>query len=205
MYIPTHFREDRPAVLHEIMQRNSFATLVSQSDGSMVASQLPFLIDTERNALRSHMARGNPQWKELAARELMVIFQGPHAYISPSWYEAMPAVPTWNYATVHAYGTARLLEDGPALRAIVEETVRQHEEGRENPWRMEQLAEEYVQKLLRGIVGFEISITRLEGKLKLNQNRSEADARGVIEGLRAEGNTESAAVAEWMERVGKST
>jgi transcriptional regulator len=202
MYIPDAFREDRPAVLHEIIRRYGFATLVSQSEGSLIASQLPFLLDAERNVLRSHMARANPQWKELGEREVMVIFQGPHAYISPSSYETKLAVPTWNYVTVHAYGTGRLIEDEAGLRAIVAETVSQYESGRASPWAMP-LPEDYVAKMLRGIVGFEIEITRIEGKLKLSQNRPAADLEGAIAGLQNETDPIGRELSEWMRWVGK--
>lgn len=200
MYIPPYFREDRLEVLHEIIRQHSFATLVSQHEGSLIASHLPFLLDGERNVLRSHMARPNPQWKELGEREVMVIFQGPHAYISPSWYETKLAVPTWNYVTVHAYGAAKVIDDESAVRAIVTDTVYQHESGRAEPWPM-QLPEEYMSKLLRGIVGFEIAITRLEGKLKLNQNRSAVDTQGVIAGLLGDGDSAGGELATWMKRA----
>ena len=200
MYIPDAFREENPAVLHEIMRRYSFATLISGSAASLQASHLPFLFDAERNVLRCHMARANRQWNGFQdGGEVMVLFQGPHAYISPTWYETQLAVPTWNYVTVHAYGQARVVDE-TALRAIVDDTVRLHEADRENPWPMP-LPEEYLAKLLRGIVGFEISITRLEGKLKLSQNRSAADVRGVIDGLIAGEFGGEHEVAEWMKRV----
>ena len=200
MYIPTHFREDRPEILHEIIRRYSFATLVSQNEGSIIATQLPFLFDADRQVLRSHMARPNPQWKELEEREVMVIFQGPHAYISPNWYETKLAVPTWNYVTVHAYGTATLVDES-ALRAIVTETVRQYESGRERPWQMSSLTEEYVAKLLKGIVGFEIALNRLEGKLKLGQNRSAVDIKGTIAGLESAGEPMGRELNEWMRHL----
>ena len=202
MYIPTHFREERPEVLHEIIRRYGFATLVSQSEGSLIASQLPFLFDAGRNVLRSHMARPNPEWKELCEREAMVIFQGPHAYITPSWYETKLAVPTWNYVTVHAYGNARLIEDEAGLQAIVSETVSQYESGRPSPWHMP-LPDDYVAKLLRGIVGFEIAITRIEGKLKLSQNRPAADVERVIAGLQNQTDPMGRELSEWMQRVGR--
>src|SRR4051812_20940703 len=126
MYVPSHFREDRPEVLHEIVRRYSFATLVSHDvDGALIASHLPFLFDAGQSRLRSHMARANPQWRGfgISGGEAMVIFQGPHAYVSPSWYESKLQVPTWNYVTVHAYGVPRIVEGGDELRAIVGETV----------------------------------------------------------------------------------
>jgi transcriptional regulator len=201
MYIPDPFREDRPEVLHEIIRRHSFATLVSRdADGALTASQLPFLFDAQQNVLRSHMARANPQWQAFAqGSEALVLFQGPHAYISPTWYETKLAVPTWNYVTVHAHGTPRLVE-GDDLRRIVEETVRQHEAAQPTPWLMP-LPDEYVTKMLRGIVGFEIAITRLEGKLKLNQNRRPADVNGVILALQQGDDVIGREVAAWMRRA----
>jgi len=200
MYIPSYFREENQEVLHEIIRHNSFATLVSLSEGTPTASQLPFLFDAGRNVLRSHMARPNPQWHELCNRDAMVIFQGPHAYITPGWYQKKPAVPTWNYVTVHVYGTVRLIEDDTGLRSIVTETVSQYESGRERPWAMS-LPEDYVGNMLRGIVGFEIAITRIEGKLKLSQNRSTEDVRGVIAGLLNEADPMAQELGEWMRRV----
>jgi transcriptional regulator len=200
MYLPAHFREDRPEVLHEIVRRYSFATLVSHdADGALIASQLPFLFDADRNRLRSHMARANPHWRGFGGGEAMVIFQGPHAYVSPSWYESKLQVPTWNYVTVHAYGVPRIVE-GDEVRAIVGETVKQYESPRPNPWPMP-LPEEFIANLLRGIVGFEMQITRLEGKLKLSQNRSKADAEGATAALEHGGDQVGRELAEWMRRV----
>jgi transcriptional regulator len=201
MYLPDAFREERPEVLHEIIRRHSFATLVSHgNDDVLTASQLPFLFDAQRNVLRSHVARANPQWQGFAQEgEALVIFQGPHAYVSPSWYETKQAVPTWNYVTVHAYGTPRLVE-GDELRRIVEDTVRQYEAAQPMPWLMP-LPEEYVANMLRGVVGFEIPIARLEGKLKLNQNRRAADVAGVINALEQGEDVVGREVAAWMRRV----
>jgi transcriptional regulator len=202
MYLPAHFREDRPEVLHEIVRRYSFATLVSHdADGALIASQLPFLFDAAENRLRSHMARANPHWRgfDVGGGEAMVIFRGPHAYISPSWYESKLQVPTWNYVTVHAYGVPRIVEDDE-VRAIVTETVKQYESPRPQPWPMP-LPEEYIANLLRGIVGFEMQITRVEGKLKLSQNRSKPDAEGAMTALERGDDQVGRELAEWMRRV----
>jgi transcriptional regulator len=201
MYLPAHFREDRPEVLHEIVRRYSFATLVSHdADGALIASHLPFLFDAAQNRLRSHMARANPHWRGFGGGgEAMVIFQGPHAYVSPSWYESKLQVPTWNYVTVHAYGVPRIVE-GDDVRAIVGETVKQYESPRPNPWPMP-LPEEFIANLLRGIVGFEMQITRMEGKLKLSQNRSKADAEGAMAALERGDDLVGRELAEWMRRV----
>jgi transcriptional regulator len=203
MYLPDAFREERPEILHEIIRRHSFATLVSRgADGALTASQLPFLFDPTRGLLRSHMARANPQWQGFAqGGEALVIFQGPHAYVSPTWYETKQAVPTWNYVTVHAHGTPRLVE-ATALRQIVEDTVKQYESAQPTPWLMP-LPEDYVATMLRAVVGFEIPITRLEGKLKLNQNRRPADVAGVINALERGEDVVGRELAAWMRRATK--
>jgi transcriptional regulator len=206
MYIPNSFREDDPALLHELMRQNSFAALATEHDGAPFATHLPLMLDSERGphgTLQGHMARANPQWRDFAeGHEALVIFQGPHAYISPSWYEVAPSVPTWNYAVVHAYGTPRIIEGGQALRAMLGQLVDTHEAGFARPWRME-LPDDYIDKMLRAIVGFEIEITRLEGKFKMSQNRGENDQRRVVAALAASGDALGAAVAEIM-RAGLS-
>jgi len=199
MYIPKAFREDDMSTLHTFIEVNSFATLVTQHEGLPFATHLPFLLDSERGSngtLLAHMARANPQWHDLAsAQEVLVIFQGPHAYISPSWYEIELSVPTWNYAVVHAYGLPRLIEDQEELYNLLKILIQTHEAQFENPWPF-QLSDDYLQKMMRGIVGFEIEITRLEGKFKLSQNRTETERKNVIAALQE--STDTLAVAELM-------
>ena len=203
MYIPAWFREENILKLHDFIRQFSFAALVTQREGSPFATHLPFLLDRERGergTLQAHMARANPQWQEFeAGQEALIIFQGPHAYISPAWYKTQPSVPTWNYAVVHAYGIPRIVDE-LTLRAIVEATVQTFESEREQPWNMD-LPEEYLQKMLRGIVGFEIEITRLEGKFKMSQNRSEADRKQVIEALLASDHAGDRDTAHWMKKT----
>jgi transcriptional regulator len=193
MYIPKHFREDDLAVLHAFMQEHSFATLITQQDGIPLANHFPFLLDTERGpngTLMAHMARANAQWRTFHdAKEVLVIFQGPHTYISPSWYEdeVESSVPTWNYSVVHAYGIPRLIEDNTELYNLVQTLTQANEAHFENPWVLQ--PQEYVQKKLQAIVGFEVQITRLEGKFKRSQNRSQRDQARVIAALQdAEGD-----------------
>jgi transcriptional regulator len=144
------------------------------------------------------MARANPQWRDFAAgREALVIFQGPHAYISPSWYESHPSVPTWNYAVVHAYGVPRIVEDHDTLYSMLEALVSTHEAAFVQPWRMD-LPHDYMEKMMRAVVGFEIEIARLEGKLKLSQNRSEQDQQLVAEALSQSEDRLSVDVAAMM-------
>jgi transcriptional regulator len=185
MYIPAHFRVEDPALLLPLLERYGFATLVTVEEGSPFATHLPLLLRREPDRLVGHMARANPQWRGLEAqREVLALFQGPHAYVSPSWYASAPNVPTWNYAVVHAYGTARLLEDAAEVLALLGDTVAQYESGRERPWRLED-AQDYAERLVAGIVAFEVRVTRLEGKFKLSQNKGAADRAGVIAALEA--------------------
>lgn len=185
MYLPNAFRVDDLAELHGFIRRHPFAALVSGAPPE--ATHLPMLLDGSRGplgTLQGHLARSNPQWEVLeSAGEVLLIFHGPHAYVSPTWYEVELAVPTWNYAVVHAYGRARLIEEEAPLRQIVEELTRTFEASRPEPWSTDRLPEEWLQKLLRGIVGFEVEITRLQGKYKLGQNRSLEDQRRVAAAL----------------------
>lgn len=195
MYNPKHFRADDVAQMHDLIRRYSFAILVTQHEGAPFATHLPFLLDERRGpygTLLAHLARPNPQWRDLASgQEALAIFQGPHAYISPSWYGVAPSVPTWNYAAVHAYGTARIVDDPAELRTMLARLVDENEARFEQPWRMD-LPEDYMDRMMRGVVGFEIAIARLEGKLKMSQNRSADDRRRVVEALEQQGNHASA-------------
>lgn len=198
MYIPAHFREDDRATLQQFIQEYSFGILVTQHEGTLVANHFPFVLDVERGSLgtlQGHMARGNAQWRMFEeTREVLVIFQGPHSYVSPSWYvdDQATSVPTWNFAAVHAYGRARVLEDSAELYRILQATVQTNEARFEHPWQIA-LEDEYVQRL-KAIVGFEIEITRLEGKFKLSQNRSATDQQQVIATLHESLSPETAAL-----------
>jgi transcriptional regulator len=186
MYVPDHFREDRPDVLQDAMQRIGFATLVTQG---LEANHLPMLL--QDGMLRGHVARANPVWKA-GAGEALAIFLGAHAYVSPSWYpskaETGKAVPTWNYLTVHARGAIRWIQDADWLRAHVGALSAAHEAGRAQPWAITDAPASYVDGLLRAIVGFELTTAKLEGKWKLSQNRDAADRAGVREGLLGDGH-----------------
>jgi transcriptional regulator len=202
MYIPKHFLEDDLDTLYKFMQTYSFATLITQHEGLPFATHLPFILASERGpkgTLLAHMARANPQWHDFnSAQEVLTIFQGPHAYISPSWYEVELSVPTWNYAVVHAYGIPRIIEESEELYQILKILIETHEAQFENPWPF-QLPDDYLHKMIRGIVGFEIEITRLEGKFKMSQNRTESERQNVIASLQESQDTQS--VAELMRKV----
>ncbi|MCK0209309.1 FMN-binding negative transcriptional regulator [Starkeya koreensis] len=192
MYTPPAFREDDPATLHAMMRETRLATLVTATAEGLLATPLPlFLDDTEgaNGVLYGHVAKANPQWKAPPLAEALVIFPGPEAYISPSWYaskqEHGKVVPTWNYAAVHAYGWPEFFEDEDHLREIVTRLTDLHERPRAEPWSVADAPEAFVRAQLKGIVGVRLPIARLEGKRKMSQNRPEADREGVAAGLRA--------------------
>jgi len=199
MYVPAHFREDRPEILHNAMRAIGFATLVTQEEAGVEANHLPLVLKDGK--LTGHFARANPAWKNLNPQaEALAIFLGPHAYVSPSLYpskaETGKAVPTWNYITVHAAGTLTLHDDAAWLRAHVDELSNTHEMERPAPWSLKDAPAAYIDGLLRAIVGFELSITRLTGKWKLSQNRDAADQKGVQDGMREEGHELLAALMQ---------
>jgi transcriptional regulator len=201
MYVPPVFAEKNVETLHRLIDDHGFATLVSVTPDGVTATHVPVMLDRTRGTqgtLVAHVARANPHGRALDGAEVLAIFLGPHGYISPSWYEQHPSVPTWNYAAVHAYGRARLINDGARLDAIVKQLVEQYEAGRAQPWSAGGLPPDYVTGMLRGIVGLEIEITRLEGKLKLSQNRNAVDRRNVIAALAASANAGDRALSEYM-------
>lgn len=201
MYVPRHFKESDAAAMHALMRRHDFALLVATIDGVPEAAHLPFLLDAGRGpngTLVAHMARENPLWRHLSAdRPVLVVFQGPHGYVSPSWYAEAGSVPTWNYAAVHAYGAPRLVDDAVRARAILDRLVELHESGFEKPWRTTD-HEAVVTRMLPGIMAFEIPIDRLEGKWKLSQNKTAADRAGVVAALEAAGDPASRDLARLM-------
>ena len=192
LYVPPHFRVDDPQALFELIEGNAFGTLVSAGAAGLHVSHIPFLPERDpdgRVRLLGHVARANGQWEALeGALHLLAIFQGPHGYVSPGWYKNHPAVPTWNYAVVHAHGRARIMEEAE-LHELVIRLSATYEARQPKPWRAADLPAAYVSTMLKAIVGFEIEVERLEGKFKLSQNRPDEIPR-VIEAL--EGGGESA-------------
>lgn len=206
MYIPSAFRQDDLAELHRQIRASRLATLVSQSAEGLQASHLPLLLEPEEGefgTLYGHIARGNPHWRALAADgEALVIFNGPDAYVTPAWYPAKAehgkVVPTWNYIAVHAYGRAEIFEDAERLLQVVSRLSDRHEAGRPAPWSVADAPREYIDTMLRAIVGFALPIRHLKGKWKLGQNRSAADFQGVREGLAASPDTRDRELAARM-------
>jgi transcriptional regulator len=208
MYTPPAFREEDISTLHALMLANSFAILVTQEQGAPLATHLPFLLEAERGpygTLLGHMARANSQWHAFEqGQQALVIFQGPHAYISPSWYEPVPGnVPTWNYAAAHVYGIPRILDDEAVLRRMLTAKVNTYEAGSAHPWTLDMTPEQFHSKA-KGIVGFEMEITLLEGKLKLSQNRPESDQHNVARILSQSEDATTAAVGALMQQRGKA-
>jgi transcriptional regulator len=202
-YIPQDFRISDQQTLQEFMQTYDFATVVSGSPGGLVTSHVPVLVRGSGAPLVivGHMARANHHWRLMdGATPALVVFHGPHGYVSPTWYETAPAVPTWNYAVVHAHGLPRAIEDDAFVRGVVEELVRRYEGDRPDGWRPESLPTDFYDRMRGAIVAFEMEATRLDGKFKLGQNRSVADRRRTMARLENEGSREAASLAEFMRR-----
>jgi transcriptional regulator len=215
MYQPPHFREDRIEVQHGLIRSHPLGLLITAGPGGLQANAIPFLVYSDLAAkdfaphgtLRAHMARGNPQWRELAAAgECLVVFQGPQQYITPSWYptkqEHGKVVPTWNYVTVHAWGAPQVIEDSGWLRRQIEDLTNLNEGALPKPWKVDDAPEQYLASQMKGIIGIEIPIARIEGKWKVSQNRPEVDRAGVVAGLR-EGGEPSAVMAALVAERGK--
>lgn len=188
MYIPAHFAETRVEVLHAFIEQNSLAALVTATPSGLTANHIPVLLDRESSTLIGHISRANPMHKEAVAdSEALAIFTGFDHYVSPSWYPSKQehgrVVPTWNYAVVHAHGKIRFFEEKDRLRNIVDRLTRTHEAQFAERWSIEDAPPEFIDGLLHAIVGFEMPITRIEGKWKNSQNRPEADRAGVAAAL----------------------
>ena len=201
MYRPRHYAIDDKAVLIDFMREQSFALLVMNFDGIPFASHIPLLLGDggEHGRLKGHLSIANPQWQAFDGEtEALVVFWGPHAYISPNWYESEKVVPTWNYVTVHAYGKPAVIDDPGAILQGQVDMVDYYESDATGNWSIDDMDEDYRTNMLKGIVAFEMPINRLEGKFKLNQKNSVADRECVIKGLNATGDAEAIEVARLM-------
>jgi transcriptional regulator len=205
MYLPAHFAETRPEPLHELIGKHPLGMLVTMSDAGLQANPVPFVLDADPaggpGILRAHVARANPLWRETRGDvESLVVFQGPQAYISPGWYpsklEHGKAVPTWNYVMVQARGTLRAIDDADWVRAFVTRLTTRHEAVQAKPWAVTDAPPDFIDTMVRAIVGIEITLTALTGKWKVSQNRSIADRGGVAAGLHAAGLADAAASVE---------
>lgn len=199
MYRPTHSAEDRVEVLHALMRERPFATLVTQGKAGPEADHLPLHL-TPDGRLQGHVARANPIWRNAADTDVLAIFHGPQAYVTPSWYETKrehgKAVPTWNYVVVHARGRLRVIDDPAWLRGQLETLVAEHEAGFAEPWQIADAPPDYIDKMLAAIVGIEIVIGEITGKWKISQNQPGVNRAGVVAGLRGQGSDDALAIAE---------
>ena len=198
LYVPRHFRVEDPDAIFDFVSQNAFGTLVTSGAAGLHVSHIPFVAEKVAGGklrLLGHVARANPQADALAgAQHSVAIFQGPHAYVSPSWYAHHPAVPTWNYAVVHAHGRIASLDEA-GLRGLLEKLSRHYEGDRPNAWRLDEAPADFIDKLVRTITGFAVEVERVDAKFKLSQNRPADDARRVIAALEGEGEH---ALAELM-------
>jgi transcriptional regulator len=211
VYLPAHFEETRTDVLHALMRGHPLATLVTCEGGALDANHLPLHLDAaigSLGCLRGHMARANPLWRAFEQPgEVLAIFHGPQAYVTPAWYPAKQqtgrVVPTWNYAVVHAHGTLRVIDgDARWLRGQLDDLTAQQEAARPHPWKVGDAPADYLASMMSAIVGFEIVISRLTGKFKLSQNHPEVNRQAVREGL-ADGDARSRDLAAFMQAHGK--
>jgi transcriptional regulator len=211
MYVPAHFGEDRVPTLHAAIREIGFGMLVTLGDDGLSASHVPMLIDTEPGpfgTLSGHLARPNPQWRTVKYdTAALAVFLGPNAYISPSWYETKKqsgkVVPTWNYVAIHARGRLRFFDNRESLRHIVTRLTEKYEQSRAEPWQVTDAPADYVDAMLKAIIGFELTIEQLDGKWKMSQNQPIENRAGVVEGLTQEGDDALAAlVAATMARKG---
>jgi transcriptional regulator len=205
VYVPPHFAIEDLAQLHAGIREFPFATIVTNGATGIVASHVPVLLETEPapyGTLLFHFARANPHWSVAPQAETLVMFLGPHAYVSPAWYETTrttgKTVPTWNYVAIHAYGRAEVFDDAERLRDLVTRLTAENERGRPAPWAVEDAPREFIDSQLKGIVGLRMPIVRLEGKWKMSQNRPPADVAGAAGALADSERQEDRSTAEIM-------
>jgi len=207
MYTPKHFEENDPAILAGLMRNFSFALLVTARDGAPVGTHIPLHLEDDgaKGLLLGHVARANDHWRQFDGdTEAMAVFQGPHHYISPNWYANDGLVPTWNYATIHAYGRPEAIQDPGETTDILWRLVEANESDATGNWSMSRLTSDAVKAQIKGIVAFRMPIQRLEGKFKMSQNRPAEDALGAAKGVRATGHADADMVAAEIEaRVAK--
>lgn len=199
MYIPKHFTIQDEETKYEMIEQNSFATLFSQHNGAPYATHLPLLLNKATLTLYGHFARPNEQWKDSGNQQVLAVFQGPHSYISPSWYETNKAVPTWNYVAVHVYGELEIVEDEQELIDSLQDLVHKYENPK-STYSLNDVDPNYMEGLSRGIVGFKIKINKIEGKAKLSQNHSVERRELVIEELEKVGSEGGRGIAELMKK-----
>ncbi len=198
MYIPKHYKEEDMVQLVAFMNQYPFALLISQVDGKPFATHLPFIIEKNQNGilLQSHMALANPQWKQLAGQQVLIVFSEPHAYISPSLYEKKENVPTWNYIAVHAYGHATLIENKDKVEQLLHKTISTFEPAYVTQYK--DLNSDYLRRMVKGIRTFYIEVNDVQGKFKLSQNKTIVEQKNIVDHLQKQNENTSVAIAQYM-------
>jgi len=212
MYLPKHFEEPRVDVMHDLIRAHPLATLITMTSGGIEANHIPLLLSEQPapfGTLYGHVARANPLWRDFQKEvEVLAVFKGPDAYISPNWYatkkEHGKVVPTWNYAVTHVYGNLRVIDDAVWLRSHLEALTAHNEAAMPAPWAVTDAPHEYTEKMITGVVGIEITITRLIGKWKVSQNQPAVNRTSVIEALDARGGAQAISMAALV-RGGEET
>ncbi|WP_082232753.1 FMN-binding negative transcriptional regulator [Halobacillus massiliensis] len=199
MYIPRHFKMENEEEIDDFIENNGFAILFSQHEGDPCATHLPLKLNKSENALYGHFARANKQWKDAENQQVLAVFQGPHCYISPTWYETTKAVPTWNYVTVHVYGKLELIEDSKVIYESLNDLVTQYEASG-STYHLSDLEPGFIEGMSKGIAAFKIKIDKIEGKAKLSQNHSDERQKLVVENLEKTSNQDNLQIAQLMKR-----
>lgn len=199
MYIPKYFKLEEEEVIYDLIEQYGFATLVSQHKGEPYATHLPLMLNKDEKSLYGHFARPNLQWKDVEDQQVLAIFQGPHCYISPSWYETTKAVPTWNYVSIHVYGKLEVMEDKEVVFNSLNELVKKYE-APDSPYSLESVEPSFIEGMAKGIVAFKIHITKMEGKAKLSQNHPVERQELVIKHLENTSQHDNIQVASLMKK-----
>ncbi|SHM74955.1 FMN-binding negative transcriptional regulator [Gracilibacillus kekensis] len=199
MYIPRHFRMDDKELIYDFIDKYGFATLFSQHQGEPNATHLPVMLNKSENALYGHFARPNEHWKDALNQQVLVVFQGPHCYISPTWYETDKAVPTWNYASIHVYGTLEIVEDRKVIFDSLNELVNKYERS-DSPYNLDDIPSGFIDGMMKGIVAFRIEISKIEAKAKLSQNHTVQRQELIIKNLETSPIQDNLQVASLMRK-----
>ncbi|WP_174734444.1 FMN-binding negative transcriptional regulator [Mesobacillus harenae] len=199
MFIPKYFQLNDEKMIYDFIEEYSFATLFSQHNGEPYATHLPLTLNKNESALYGHFARPNKQWKDIKNQQVLVVFQGPHCYISPSWYETMKAVPTWNYVSIHLYGKMEIVEDPKIIFNSLNDMVKKYESS-DSPYNLSDVDPSFIEGMSKGIVAFRINISKIEAKAKLSQNHPMERQELIIKHLENTSNQDNLQVASLMKK-----
>lgn len=199
MYIPKHFTIDDENIIFGLIESLSFATLISQHNGEPYATHLPLLLNKEERVLNGHFARANEQWKDAGDQKILVIFQGPHSYISPSWYETNKAVPTWNYVAIHVYGELEIIDDKEVIFNTLDDMVKKYEKP-DSDYNLNSVEPSYIEGMSKGIVAFKIKISKIDAKAKLSQNHPDERQKLIIGQLENSSSENDKRIASFMKK-----